>query len=77
MTGSSTEENFLIVKTDYESIMEKCGFREKLHYKNSEQNTQSTSKRKRYIIWYNPPFSNSVKTNIGRKFIVLVKKKTL
>jgi len=56
--------------------MEKCGYKEKLHYKNSEQKSQNTSKRKRKrnIIWYNPPFSNSVKTNIGRKFINLVKK---
>ena len=44
---SSTEENFLKVKSDYESIMEKCSYKEKLHYKNSEQNTQNTSKRKR------------------------------
>ena len=73
---SSTQENFLKVKSDYESIMEKCGYKEKLHYKNSEQKSQNTSKRKRKrnIIWYNPPFSNSVKTNIGRKFINLVKK---
>ena len=39
-------------------------------FKNFEQRTQNTSKRKRKInkIWYNPPFSNLVKTSIGRKF---------
>ena len=26
------------------------------------------------IIWFNPPFNNSVKTNVGRKFLGLVKK---
>ena len=31
---SSSEENFLKVKSDCESIMEKCGYIEKLHYKN-------------------------------------------
>ena len=40
---SSTQENFLKVKSDYESIMEKCGYKEKLHYNNSEQNTKKTS----------------------------------
>ena len=34
-----------------------------------------TKKRKQYIIWYNLPFSNSVKTNIGREPTNLVKKK--
>ena len=43
---SSTEENFLKVKSDYKSIMEKCGYNEKLHYKNSEQNTQNILKGK-------------------------------
>ena len=31
-------------------------------------------KRKRRIIYYNPPFCNSVSTNIGRKFIQLIDK---
>ena len=30
--------------------------------------------RGRKIIWFNPPFNNSVKTNVGRKFLGLVKK---
>ena len=28
--------------------------------------------RQRNIIWYNPPFSKSVKTNIGRTFLKLI-----
>ena len=73
---SSTEENFLKVKRNYESIMGKCGYKEKLNYKSSEQNTQNTPKRKRKrnITLYNPPFCNSVKKNIGRKLISLLKK---
>ena len=31
-------------------------------------------KRKRKIIWYNPPFSKNIKTNIGKVFFKLVKK---
>ena len=31
-------------------------------------------KRQRKIIWYNPPFSLNVKTNIGRRFLLLLKK---
>ena len=73
---SSKEENFLKIKDEYELIMKKCGYNDKLKYEDSVQKPKNNSKhkRKRNIIWYNPPFSNSVKTNIGRKFINLVKK---
>ena len=43
---STTDENFLKVKSDYETIMEKGGYKEKLHYKNSEQNTLQNVKEK-------------------------------
>ena len=73
---SSKEENFLKIKDEYELIMKKCGYNNKLKYEDSVQKPKNNPKhkRKRNIIWYNPPFSNSVKTNIGRKFINLVKK---
>ena len=32
------------------------------------------SKRKRKIIWFNPPYSMNVKTNIGKIFLQLIKK---
>ena len=35
---------------------------------------QTNANRKRKIIWYNPPFSQNVKTNIGKKFLKLVSK---
>ena len=56
--------------------MKKCGYDDKLKYENYMQKPKNNQKKKRKtnIIWYNPPFSNSVKTNIGRKFINLVKK---
>ena len=39
---------------------------------NTSDNT-SKKQRKRKIIWFNPPFSLSVKTNIGRTFLKLLK----
>ena len=35
---------------------------------------RSKRRRKRQIIWWNPPFSMNVKTNIGAKFLALIKK---
>ena len=53
--------------------MKKCGYDDKLKYKNSQKKTKTKPKHKRNITWYNPTFSNSMKTNIVRKFINLVK----
>ena len=36
--------------------------------------TQSRKNRKRKIIWFNPPLSKTVKTNVGSKFLQLVAK---
>ena len=43
---SSTERNVLKVKSNYESSMVKCGYKEKFHYKNSEQTNLNSSKNK-------------------------------
>ena len=37
----------------------------------NEQNEKK--KRKRKIIWFNPPYSSTVKTNVGKLFLKLVK----
>ena len=56
--------------------MKNCGYNDKLNFEKTEQKTETNNKnkRKRNIIWYNPTFCRSVKTNIGREFINLVKK---
>ena len=49
----------------------------RLHSKNRENTstiTNNTKKRKRKIIWFNPPFSLNVSTNIGKKFFSLLGK---
>ena len=58
--------------------MKKCGHNEKLNYETKDaqpdDQQQQKKKRRRKTIWFNPPFCMSVKTNIGRKFLNLVKK---
>ena len=58
-------------------ILQKC-FNEGLKHdnKDSEKQTRNKEKRKgrRKIIWFNPPFSLSVKTNIGKLFFKILKK---
>ena len=42
---------------------------------NKSKNDKNDNKqRKRKIIWYNPPYSANIKTNIGKTFLNLMKK---
>ena len=47
------------------------GYKTKLRY---QQPNEIKTKRKRNIVWFNPTYSKSVKTNIGRIFIELISK---
>ena len=38
------------------------------------EDANQARKRKRTIIWYNPPYSMNVKTNIGKTFLKLLQK---
>ena len=52
-----------------------CRYKEKLNYiKQSVKNQKETKKRKTNIIWFNPPYSKTVKTNIGEYFFLLMNK---
>ena len=50
------------------------GYKTKLQYQQPKENNQNKKKRKRTIIWFNLPYSKSIKTNIGRIFIKLISK---
>ena len=57
-----------------EKCLDNSGYKIKLQYQQPKENNQSKKKRKRNIIWFNPPYSKSSKTNIGRIFIKLISK---
>ena len=71
---SCNQDIFDAVETTYEQALRSNGFNEELKYKNkdSEEQTRNEEKRKkrRKIIWFNPPFSLSVKINIGKLFFL-------
>ena len=43
-----------------------------LEFKPPEPRNPRRNKNKRNILWYNPPFNQATKTNIGKKFLQLV-----
>ena len=70
--NSSSKEVFDKSKTLYEKSLNNSGFYENLIYyqdNRSKNQHKKIKKRQRKIIWFNPPFSKIVKTNIGKKFI--------
>ena len=73
---SSSKDIFDKSISIYQNALHKNGFKEQLKYTPSdtifqEENDQRTRGRK---IWFNPPYSRSVKTNIGKNFLHLLVK---
>ena len=73
---SSNEQIFKESIPIYEKPLKKNGFHEKLEYVREEVDKHCKEEKKRQkqkIIWLNPSFSNSVKSNVGKQFLKLVR----
>ena len=69
---SCNKEEFNKVKSVYESALKDSGHFSSMSYNSNTQNAQRNKNRN--VIWFNPPYSQNGKTNIGKPFIKLVKK---
>ena len=67
---SSSKEVFEKEKPIYQQALKNAGFKEELIYEKSTRKRR----RSRDIIWFNPPWSDTVKTNIGASFLRLIDK---
>ena len=59
-----------------EEALKKSGFRENLKYVREEvdkHGKKEKKRRKRKIIWFSPPYSNNLKSNVGKQFLRLVR----
>ena len=71
---SSSPEVFQQALPEYENALRSSGFTSKLKYSERDPSQlQSKRRRKRNILWYNPPFSINVKTNVGKVFLSLLR----
>lgn len=73
---SSTKAEFDRAKPLYQDALTASGYKHELKYTKpdpTQAGPQRTRKR-REITWYNPPYSKNVRTNLGQKFIKLVRK---
>ena len=71
-TNSSNETIFNEAKTEYENALKNSGYKNfKLKFDKPKTRTR---KRRRNIIWFNPPFNKNVSTNVARSFLRLIDK---
>ena len=76
---SSNQAVFNEAAAPYQDALDKSGYKYKLNYQPPQpppHNTQKSRRRsrKRKVTWFNPPYSDNVKTNIGKQFLKLVDK---
>ena len=69
---SSNQEAFSKSAPLYEAALHRSHYPTNLHY--SPNNKHKNRTRTRNIIWFNPPFSKNVRTNVGRNFLNLIDK---
>ena len=68
---SSSKEVFDAAAPLYQAELQRSGYQHKLEF---QQPQVPKRKRNRKIIWFNPPYSMNLKTNIGQKFLRLIDK---
>ena len=71
-TISISEENFLNANDDYQSTLNNAGYADILKYE-PPNNPQRKRNRTRKIVWFNPPYSKNVATNIGKEFLNILR----
>ena len=72
---SSNEQMFKTAAPLYQESLNKSGYDFKLEFNPTAEQRQTPKRnRQRKILYFNPPYSSNVKTNIGRKFLKLIDK---
>ena len=71
---SSNEKIFNESTPICQEALKKSGYDYKLKYQKNTSTINSKQQRKRNIIWFNPPYSMNVATNIERFFLNLINK---
>ena len=72
---SSDKESFDRAATPYQRALNHSGYNYQLNFRPSTSpNIHASQKKRRHrnITWYNPPYSKSVATNIGRTFLQIL-----
>ena len=71
---SSDEDPFNEAAPLYQEALRMSGYAYNLKFNPAPQRPRNKDRRRRNIIWFNPPFNRTVLTHVGRAFINLVDK---
>ena len=72
---ASTDEDFKAAVPDYQRALDASGHKYTLKRTTPNQTPRNpTRRRRRNVIWFNPPYNASVKTSVGKKFLELIDK---
>ena len=73
---SCNKEVFDNAKPTYERALKNSGHAPTLTYNNVQDNENKGTKkqRQRNVLWYNPPYCATLKTNFGKEFLRLIDK---
>ena len=66
---SCDSDNFNKAAPDYNTALKKSGFSDNIEYSTNQRKQRN---RKRQIIFFNPPHSVNIKTNVGKLFTRLI-----
>ena len=70
---SSDEASFQHASQQYQEALQNSGYKHQLKYQHPlNQKPPRSQNHRRNIIWYNPPFSKNVSTNIGQTFLRII-----
>ena len=69
---SSNEHVFNVAVEPYQKALQESGYSYRLHYTHNPPQTTKKRSRHRNVIWFNPPYSSNVRTNIGQKFLQIL-----
>ena len=74
-TLSSSKEIFDVSAPQYQEALNRSGYNHILKYEEEPAvKKHRRGNRQRDIIWFNPPYSKSVRTNVGKYFLKLLEK---
>lgn len=74
-TLSSSKEIFEDASKTYQDALKRSGYKHILKYEETVGEVGNRKRnRKRKITWFNPPYSKSVATNVGKYFLKLLEK---
>ena len=70
----SNEDIFNNAKCDFQDALKESGYDYNIEYKEKGHDNKNKRTRSRQVLWFNPPYSCHVKTDLGRKFLKIIDK---